>query len=116
MARRKKNIWPLCALLFFAPLSGCGERDCAQQRDEAKRDWCYYERSAGAAQDGQLDAAVADIRAIQAPLVRAFAIDQLVAAAPRGLSLALAEELCNTLPAPHQDSCLRSWARPHLWN
>lgn len=110
---------PLQLFAFFAlcaQLSACVGRDCAARGDEAKRDWCYYERSAGAAESGQLDAAVADIRAIQAPLVRAYAIDKLVAASPKGLSLALTEELCGTLPAPHQDSCLRSWARPHLWN
>ena len=106
--------------LSFVPLlltlvSGCGAPDCASKSDANARDWCYHDRALAKLKDGQLDPALADVGAIESPLVRAFATNELLAAGPKGMTASMAQTLCDKLPHPNRDSCEKTWTRPHLW-
>lgn len=103
-------------VLFLFAAAGCGEKDCASMADLNERDWCFHELTVKHAKADQLEPALAAVTQIQAPMVRAFAIQELMVAGPKGMSKERAEALCRTLQDNQIESCLRTWSRPHLWN
>lgn len=107
------NIRTVCALIL---LSGCGDRDCATISGADERDWCYHEVVVREAKADRLETALASLEHIQAPMVRGFAIQELMAANVKGMHKEQAEALCRTLPSNQIESCLRTWSRPHLWS
>ena len=111
----------LTRLVLFAAwaLNGasCGKKvkDCAKVSDATKRDWCYFDTMITYAQAKRTEDAVHLVQYIEAPSVRAAAIDRLFGANPPGLDVQQAAKLCGTLPSELSDGCLNKWNRPHLW-
>ena len=105
----------LVTIAALAALQGCWPRTCADIGDGDERDACYVKAVLDAAEKDQLEAAVYAIERIESPMVRSYATDKLIAAAPTGLTLPRAEQLCRALSGSHGESCMKSWTRPHLW-
>ena len=95
----------------------CGKkvRDCAKVADATARDWCYFDTMITYAQADRTQDAIHLVQYIQAPPVRAAAIDRLFGLAPPGIDLTTATALCGTLPADLTRTCLNKRNRPHLW-
>ena len=112
-AAHSLNITTGFALILLA---GCGQKDCAKVANADDRDWCYHEVVVQEAKANHLDLSLTALGQIQAPMVRAFAIQELMVADPKGMHKEQAEALCRTLPTNQVESCLRTWSRPHLWS
>lgn len=103
-------------LTALAALTGCWPRTCADIGDADRRDACYVKAVLDAAEKDQLEAAVYALERLESPMVRSYATDKLIAAAPTGLNLPRVEQLCRALSGAHAESCMKSWTRPHLWS
>lgn len=107
---------PAPFVLTLALATACKRSDCESMTELDRQDWCFHGRATSATEKGDLDAAILAIGEIDSPMVRALATEQLISAAPTGLDVQKAEQLCNALQEPHRSSCVKSWTRPHLWS
>lgn len=105
----------IIAALFFPFVGGCGSGDCASKATADEQDWCYHASAVEHARRDELQPSLDDLAKIQAPMVRAFAVQELMVAAPRGMSKEQAEGLCRSLASDQSEACMRTWSRPHLW-
>jgi hypothetical protein len=96
-------------------LNACGRTDCSQIVDLTEKDWCYYEIASASAARDDLHGAMGAIQIIQDVTVRAAATDKLIMSGPTGLTSQGAGDICQTLPEPQSNNCIRTWSRPHLW-
>ena len=105
----------IIAVLLLGALPACPSSDCASKPTADERDWCYHAASVEHAKRDELQPALEALNQIQAPMVRTFAVQQLMVAAPKGMTKEQAESLCRSLGGSEADICMRTWSRPHLW-
>ena len=105
--------------IFAVVLPACGggvsEEKCNAMQDATKKDWCIYELAVKRSEDNDLEGAGRALQNISDPMVRSAATDKVIMQAPDGMDQLTIQNMCASLPNPYQDTCMRTWNRPHLW-
>lgn len=115
-ARRGRTVVVLGLMCGLTTSLGCDtKKDCAAEVDATARDWCYFEQAAKSAEADKLQEAVTAVQQISDPMVKSSAVDKVIFAEPTGLDQAVVQSLCSHVEPPYDDTCLRTWNRPHLW-